>query len=122
MQMRGRRKLAWAVLWAAGSAPLNPYSLLCRALKPSFWEEGNLFLLQGKQAFQTVLMGPYSNSPWHYIAIQPTKITQGKLLAHAAAEAKEQLVLKSFFNISRQEPGKPEKHYDAGNVTSVTGW
>lgn len=57
-------------------------------------------MLQGKQAFQTVLMGPYSNSPWHYIVIQSKKkkTTQGKLLAPAAAGSKEQLVLKSFLH------------------------
>lgn len=104
---------------AQGSAPLNLYSLLHGALKPSLWEEGNL--LQGKQALWTVLVGPYSNSPGHYLAILLTKITQGKLLAHVAAGAKEQVVLKSFLNISRQEPGRSEKHHDAGNVTLVTG-
>lgn len=38
MQIRGKRQLAWT----AGSAPLNLYSLLRGALKPSLWEEGNL--------------------------------------------------------------------------------
>lgn len=64
-------------------------------------------------------MGPYSKSLWYYIVIQSTEITEGKLLAHAAAEVKEKMAMKSFLSISKQESGRPEKHCDAGNITLV---
>jgi len=56
--MKGHRKLGRAVLWAAGPAPLNLHSLLHGALKPSLWEEGNLFLPSGERGLSNSFDGP----------------------------------------------------------------
>ena len=53
-----QKKTGWAVLWAAGSAPLNLYSLLHWALKSSLWEEGNLFLTARETGLSNSFDGP----------------------------------------------------------------
>lgn len=58
MQMRGKRKLPWAVLWAAGSAPLNVCFLLCGALKLNLCEEGNLLLTARETGLSNSFDGP----------------------------------------------------------------
>lgn len=48
-------------------------------------------------------MGPYRNSPWHYVVLQSTKTTQGKLLAHATAEATSTEKLPQYFQAGTRQ-------------------